>query len=203
MNQNFVVLYSTFTFLTLFLNISDNYEKKLLEILFQSWLTYNKRAFLWWTKGKVPYPSNTISDPQARPHDDVRAHSQPPYPNRDGGSEVCVLHPDRPPHPLGECRAFTHMSPDQRREVVEKHRRCYVCLRDHYFSHCRLNQTCGICGKRYHTLLHRDRRQSNPQYSGNRKEYWSDRSSRYHRPSHNPAQAPGEWPNLPSQQEPA
>ena len=55
-------------------------------------------------------------------------------------------------HPSSFCATLTNV--DERKEVLRKAGRCYLCLRKHHLSrNCRSSNNCSRCGGRHHTSL--------------------------------------------------
>ncbi|XP_011251973.2 uncharacterized protein LOC105248729 [Camponotus floridanus] len=61
------------------------------------------------------------------------------------------------PHYLSRCQQFVIKSPNQRREIVKNSNLCFNCLgTKHSVKNCQSKNTCRICQKRHHSLLHLD-----------------------------------------------
>lgn len=57
-------------------------------------------------------------------------------------------------HYLSVCPAFLRGNPNQRRDIVKHHRRCFNCLSKNHAAHeCKSKYSCRRCHKRHHTLL--------------------------------------------------
>ena len=72
------------------------------------------------------------------------------------------------PHPLWSCFAFKKQPVGQRIQLVEKSHRCRVCLKatpGHSSRECP-SRDCTKCGKRHHTLVHKDQGQGQGQAQG-------------------------------------
>ncbi|XP_076294560.1 uncharacterized protein LOC143215865 [Lasioglossum baleicum] len=57
-------------------------------------------------------------------------------------------------HYLGRCAQYLAKTPEQRKQLVTQHRRCYNCLGNHPIKVCRHTTTCMKCASRHHTSLH-------------------------------------------------
>jgi hypothetical protein len=57
-------------------------------------------------------------------------------------------------HWLIKCPRFKDMSPQARRDVIMKHKRCFVCFKEHLVKDCTYGRSCGLCDGRHHPLLH-------------------------------------------------
>ncbi len=58
-------------------------------------------------------------------------------------------------HPLGRCEKFKSLSPTERKTLLTKESRCYLCFQTtHPVTKCRLKFACALCGRRHHTLIH-------------------------------------------------
>ena len=70
--------------------------------------------------------------------------------------------PRRPPcplcgedHGLGRCAKFMEMQPTERKGLLAKERRCFLCFqRGHNVGRCHCTYTCSRCKQKHHTLLH-------------------------------------------------
>ncbi len=79
-----------------------------------------------------------------------------------GLQEKAVLRPARPAcslcqedHGLGKCPKFRSMTPQERKAVLVRERRCFLCFqKNHSVSRCTFQFACMQCGKRHHTLIH-------------------------------------------------
>ena len=70
----------------------------------------------------------------------------------------CLFH-ERKGHELGECKAFSKKTLEERTEWVKKAGLCFRCLAGkHRASQCRENVKCGKCeSERHPTILHKDK----------------------------------------------
>ena len=67
-------------------------------------------------------------------------------------------------HPSSSCTALTNI--DDRKGVLRKAGRCYVCLRKHHLSrNCRSGNSCVKCGGRHHISLCQRSTTSSPSQS--------------------------------------
>ena len=57
-------------------------------------------------------------------------------------------------HKAYGCPQLVNSTVDKRFELVKKHGLCENCLWKHDQTNCRNNQSCKVCNKRHHTLLH-------------------------------------------------
>ena len=58
-------------------------------------------------------------------------------------------------HPIYMCDKFRDLSVSERGQFILKHKCCTNCLRpDHFSPNCKVKQSCKICSRRHHTLLH-------------------------------------------------
>lgn len=83
--------------------------------------------------------------------------------NRDRRSDLdqykCVL--CKRSHGLRFCRKFLKMNPKKREEIVERYRCCLNCLaQSHDLRACSSMDTCRVCSRFHHTLLHPRRRRA-------------------------------------------
>ncbi len=61
----------------------------------------------------------------------------------------------RAPHKLGHCYKFKAMTPAERKTVLAKDRRCFLCFqKGHLVTKCRLGIKCSTCGKKHNSMLH-------------------------------------------------
>ncbi|XP_024876474.1 uncharacterized protein LOC112457561, partial [Temnothorax curvispinosus] len=60
-------------------------------------------------------------------------------------------------HAFSSCPQFAGKSPSQRREIVQRERRCFNCLSQHHaVKACSSKFLCRMCQKPHHTMLHVD-----------------------------------------------
>ncbi|XP_071643010.1 uncharacterized protein [Temnothorax longispinosus] len=60
-------------------------------------------------------------------------------------------------HAFSACPQFAGKSPSQRREIVQRERRCFNCLSQHHaVKACSSKFLCRLCQKPHHTMLHVD-----------------------------------------------
>ncbi len=58
-------------------------------------------------------------------------------------------------HGLGRCSKFMAMEPTERKNVLAKERRCFLCFqKGHNVGRCHCTYTCSKCKQKHHTLLH-------------------------------------------------
>jgi len=70
-------------------------------------------------------------------------------------------------HCLDSCERFVQSSYDERINVMKKFRICFGCLKQgHTSKECRSRHSCGVCGMKHPTILHRYNRDSRD-HSGN------------------------------------
>ncbi|QQP56253.1 Hypothetical protein FKW44_000852 [Caligus rogercresseyi] len=70
--------------------------------------------------------------------------------------DQCILIGHRD-HPTIECRTFSRLDVDSRRESAASRGVCFICFQDdHRSTDCPTEVTCGKCGKGHHHLLHKD-----------------------------------------------
>ncbi|XP_037297855.1 uncharacterized protein LOC119190306 [Manduca sexta] len=63
-------------------------------------------------------------------------------------------------HLLCHCKEFVKFDPEKRIEIVKTNQLCYNCLSSgHPVYNCRQKNSCKICGKRHHSLLHYKKKQ--------------------------------------------
>lgn len=61
-------------------------------------------------------------------------------------------------HSIVNCRRFCVNDVKKRQQIVWQLKLCWCCLqRDHFATNCTSMSVCRKCGKRHHTLLHRER----------------------------------------------
>lgn len=59
-------------------------------------------------------------------------------------------------HKIGKCENFTKLSQAERFQAIKSSNSCINCLdASHTVQSCWSNQTCRVCQKKHHTLLHR------------------------------------------------
>ncbi|XP_015121176.1 uncharacterized protein LOC107043964 [Diachasma alloeum] len=63
-------------------------------------------------------------------------------------------------HFIDKCPKFKQLSPEKRKEFVEKKYLCFNCLGKHSISACRTTKTCVVCHKRHHSMIHITRPQN-------------------------------------------
>lgn len=61
------------------------------------------------------------------------------------------------PHPLYKCFKFKNYNPHARLDLVNKYNYCYNCLGFHNIKFCKSTNTCTICHRKHHTLIHIDK----------------------------------------------
>ncbi len=67
--------------------------------------------------------------------------------------KLCTLCQEH--HGLGRCDKFRALQPQERRNLLARQGRCYVCFQPgHNVRDCRLKLTCAKCGRSHHVLLH-------------------------------------------------
>ena len=60
-------------------------------------------------------------------------------------------------HSAVKCHKISNASPGDRYDIFLSKRLCFRCAKlSHLSRNCRSKSTCGECGKRHHTLLHRN-----------------------------------------------
>ena len=58
-------------------------------------------------------------------------------------------------HPLAKCAKFQELSPRQRKDLLIKDARCFLCFqKTHPVTKCRFRYMCVRCGGRHHTMIH-------------------------------------------------
>ncbi|XP_036150242.1 uncharacterized protein LOC118648109 [Monomorium pharaonis] len=57
-------------------------------------------------------------------------------------------------HYLAKCEQYQSKTTPQRRDIVQRHRRCFNCLGAHAASKCTSTKRCQKCGKKHHTSIH-------------------------------------------------
>lgn len=57
-------------------------------------------------------------------------------------------------HFLAFCEQYKRKNPQERREIVTTHQRCWNCLGRHMVGECSSAKTCNKCASRHHTSLH-------------------------------------------------
>ena len=68
---------------------------------------------------------------------------------------MCIRDSCKASHPIYMCDKFSELSISERGQFILNHKLCTNCLRpDHFSSNCKIKQSCKICSKRHHTLLH-------------------------------------------------
>jgi hypothetical protein len=55
---------------------------------------------------------------------------------------------------LIKCPKFKDMSPQARKDVIVRSKRCFVCFKEHQVKDCTYKRTCNLCDGRHHPLLH-------------------------------------------------
>ena len=78
------------------------------------------------------------------------------------GSKRAGPQPRRPPcplcgedHGLAKCAKFQALTPTERKNILMKERRCYLCFQQgHNVGRCRVSYLCALCQKRHHTMIH-------------------------------------------------
>ncbi|XP_075149447.1 uncharacterized protein LOC142233854 [Haematobia irritans] len=60
-------------------------------------------------------------------------------------------------HLFKRCPEFRWMLPEERREAAKKSQVCLNCFTDwHKRAECTSENRCSVCGRRHHTMIHRD-----------------------------------------------
>ena len=67
--------------------------------------------------------------------------------------EKCVYH-DIGGHSIVNCRTFSKLPYQERRNFVKEKRLCFKCMGPHTIKMCSSNIKCSTCGKNHSTLLH-------------------------------------------------
>ncbi len=58
-------------------------------------------------------------------------------------------------HPLAQCSRFQSWKPQQRKELLVRENRCFLCFqRSHPVTKCRFKYNCQKCGGKHHTMIH-------------------------------------------------
>ena len=59
-------------------------------------------------------------------------------------------------HSILECKACSHLKPEDKKRFVFEHKLCYVCLGDHFENRCpsRQNVRCDVCQQNHCTAMH-------------------------------------------------
>ncbi len=58
-------------------------------------------------------------------------------------------------HGLGRCAKFKEMNPSERKGLLARERRCFLCFqRGHNVGRCVCTYSCAHCQQRHHTMLH-------------------------------------------------
>lgn len=57
-------------------------------------------------------------------------------------------------HKVYSCTVFRNKTPQERHQLVKRHKRCVSCLGSHELKECQSKATCLTCNKRHHSLLH-------------------------------------------------
>jgi len=68
---------------------------------------------------------------------------------------ACPVHPTGKHH-FHECLAFAKMTGEEKNTLINKNKRCYICLGPHLKSSCPRNITCKICQGKHATAVHRE-----------------------------------------------
>jgi hypothetical protein len=69
----------------------------------------------------------------------------------------CSFH-ERKGHKLGECKAFSKKTLEERTDWIKKAGLCFRCLGKHRAKQCKENVSCGKCKSEQHpTILHKDK----------------------------------------------
>jgi hypothetical protein len=61
-------------------------------------------------------------------------------------------------HWLIKCKKFLEMTPQARRDVISRSKRCYICFKEHQVKECTYKRFCKKCDGKHHPLLHFSRR---------------------------------------------
>ncbi|XP_075163297.1 uncharacterized protein LOC142235931 [Haematobia irritans] len=85
----------------------------------------------------------------------TRSPSSTPPSSQSSPDRLCVL--CRRHHHLRTCSRFHNLSVRERMNIIRSHQCCMNCLsRRHIAANCPSAYDCGKCGRRHHTLLHRE-----------------------------------------------
>jgi hypothetical protein len=57
-------------------------------------------------------------------------------------------------HFLVKCKRFEEMSPQARRDIIARSKRCFICFKEHQVKECTYKRTCKQCDGKHHPLLH-------------------------------------------------
>ena len=110
-------------------------------------------------KNKKPYKASffaTQSSVRDQPRND---------PDHSRDSAKCPCCSDI--HPLWKCHKFNSLPLSDRWHLIKSERLCFNCFGNHLARRCRSNQTCRICSKWHHTLLHQDQTKVRNSFAGN------------------------------------
>ncbi|XP_015122525.1 uncharacterized protein LOC107044957 [Diachasma alloeum] len=75
-------------------------------------------------------------------------------------ANACSIYEEE--HFIDKCPKFKQLSPEKRKEFVEKKYLCFNCLGKHSIRACRTTKTCVVCHKRHHSMIYITRRQNCP-----------------------------------------
>ncbi|XP_045501426.1 uncharacterized protein LOC123698718 [Colias croceus] len=82
------------------------------------------------------------------------------------------------PHFIYSCKSFLQQPVNARQSTVENKRLCFNCLSStHTVKKCRHSTCCKKCGRRHHSLLHRERDNAQENLTHNQHSQNQDRSS--------------------------
>ena len=111
-------------------------------------------------------PKKSFADaatPKPGGNDPPKSKPPAPPPKTAAGDKPCPAC-QTGTHDLSSCREFLKKSIDDKKELVLKHGRCFLCLQyGHMVNTCPSEITCDKCGKNHNTLFHRPRPEKVPE----------------------------------------
>lgn len=90
-------------------------------------------------------------------------------------------------HKVYSCTVFRDKTPHERRQLVNRHKRCLSCLGFHELKECQSKAMCLTCNKRHHSLLHVHSVPGNAAKQPVRSGTTNDASDARHRSNENPS----------------
>ncbi len=111
-------------------------------------------------------PRGFLAQEEAMVEDELESPDSQQTPDNEDPEHACLVAPPtrapRPPctlcggdHGLGRCDKFKTLAPAERKELLIKENRCFLCFqRGHSVARCRFTFKCVKCGRKHHTLLH-------------------------------------------------